>query len=111
MISSLKAKVGDCCYFLVPMEARPRFGQILGTLPQESCVHVMEVSESKYYTVWEQNADWDKDKLKGQKWKEPHNYHRDIKLEKTDDEKKSDKRKCDVYNGSKKKLKRKRSTK
>ena len=111
MISSLEAKVGDCCYYLVPFESKPRFGQILQTLPQESCVQVMDIHDSKYYMVWEQNASWDKAKLKGQKWKEPHNYHRDIKLEKTDNEKELDKRKRNVHNGPQKKRKRQRAKK
>ena len=111
MISSLEAKEGDCCYYLVPFESKPRFGTILKTVPGESCVQVMDAHDSKYYMVWEQNASWDKDKLKGQKWKEPHNYHRDIKPEKKEDEAEPDKRKRNVHNGPKKKHKRKRTRK
>ena len=109
MIDSMEAKPGDCCFFLLKGEAKPKYGTIISVHKRESAVQVMESMDSKFYTVWEQNAAWDEKELKGQKWKMPHNYHRDIAEE--PNEEKSDDRERDVHNRPKTKPKVKRAKK
>jgi len=110
MIDSLKADIGDCCYFLTRNEKRIRFGTIVDTYPAESAVLVMESGDSKFFTIWEKNAAWNEIELKGQKWEQPHNYKRDIPEEKLN-EKKSSKRISNVRDGKKKRSPRKRAKK
>tara|TARA_Y100001973_G_C5162094_1_gene314088 strand:+ start:511 stop:921 length:411 start_codon:yes stop_codon:yes gene_type:complete len=109
MINSLEADIGDCCYFLLRGESKPKYGTITAVHPRESAVQVMESADSKFYIVWENNAAWEEKELKGQKWEKPHNYHRDIPED--PNEKKPDERKCDVHHRKKRKTNSQRSKK
>ena len=108
MINSLEANIGDCCFFLIRGNNKPKYGTIIAVHKGESAVQVMESVDSKFYVVWEKNAAWDEKELKGQKWEMPHNYKRNIPEEKTNETKPS-KRISNVRNRKKTKPKRKRT--
>ncbi len=109
MIDVMEAKVGDCCYFLLRNERKIKFGTIVRVIRRESCVAVTEVIDSKYHVVWQENAAWEEKELKGQKWKEPHNYHRDIP--EVPHEKSPNEGKRTVHNRTKRKNSTKRTKK
>ena len=108
MINTLEADVGDCCWFLIMGENKPKYGTITKVLASESAIMVMEELNAKFYVVWENNAAWNEKELKGQKWKKPHNYKRDIP-EEPKDEKKPSKRISNVRHRTKRQTKRKRT--
>ena len=108
MINSLEANVGDCCYFLIKNEKKIKFGTIVGLHLGESAVQVMEALDSKFHTIWEQNAAWEEKELKGKKWLKPHNYIRTVPQE-IIDEKESNKRVSVVHNRTKPKRKSRRT--
>ena len=90
MIDSLKANIGDCCYFLLQGRSKPRHGMITKIIANESAVQIMDMLEASTHAVWENNVAWEEKELKGKKWLKPHNYIRHIPKE-IQDEKEPDK--------------------
>jgi len=93
-----EVKVGDCCFFLVRGVNTPKFGEIYKISEKEEIIHVIEVKDSKYYSVHSRNFAWNKEDLKDKKWEDPHNYNDTVE---NANEKETTKRSSNVHNRKK----------
>ena len=93
-----EVNVGDCCFFLVRGVNTPKFGEIYRINIEEKIIHVIEVNDSKYYSVHVINSAWNKEDLKDKKWEDPHNYNDAVQ---NTNEKETTKRSGDVHNRKK----------
>ena len=92
------AKVGDCCFFLIKGVNSPKFGEIYKISEEDNIIHVLEVKDSKYYSVHSKNFAWNKEDLKDKKWEDPHNYNDTVE---NTNEKETTKRSGNVHNRKK----------
>ena len=92
------ASIGDCCFFLVRGVSSPKFGEIYKISEKEEIIHVIEVKDSKYYSVHSRNFAWNKEDLKDKKWEDPHNYNDTVE---NTNEKETTKRSGNVHNRKK----------
>jgi len=91
-------KLGDCCYFLVKGSNVPKFGEIYKISEDKSIVYVLEVKDSRYYSVYFENFAWNKEDLKDKVWIDPHNYNKTAEIV---NEKEIIERSSDVHNRKK----------